>query len=544
MKATIETESGRRLVEIRYYPGSEEWARDIFNLIKKGFPLLEEKIGVPCPTPWDIRITEVTNLEEGVGAVNKGPDGIEVPPDTSPSTIIHELCHYWFRHEPRSWSLEGFPEAYTIQVLKELGHSEAYSHWYDRLDMYEAAKAEIGDKPLIKVGYHPDFTDPRVALMYAKATVFSTWLILYLGEETMHKINQVVVFEDRIFSEDYQEIAEEAAGKDLDWLFSGWVFEGEYYYDGESVSFEWFAGDGDKDGIDTFEEIEMGLSPFNPDTDGDGLPDGQELFLKTDLNDPDTDDDQLKDGEEVSIIMDGKKSEWTIPIIKDDKGDSELPGSQDIKAVYYATDDTYLYFMIEFYTKPSTAYHTGVEFDIGGSEQADFIFFSIYDHVNVSIWDNGEWVETVSDPNLLKGAAVISNQVMEFRIPKRMHQVTFPDSFKVWVYEYSVAERKVGDKTYAVTVSTGQNPVRSTNPRDPDTDGDGLLDGEDPEPLVAQEEPTETEPPQETEEPQEPEKEPQEPGPQESPSEKETPFTGWVVLLGMVVVLLLKRLHS
>jgi hypothetical protein len=552
LKATIQTEGGTKKVEIRYYPGSQDWAQDIFKIIKEGFPLLEKRIGVPCPTPWDILIIETTNLAPGVGGVNKGPDGIEVPPDTSPNTIIHELCHFWFRHEPHGWSLEGFPEAYTIQLLKELERPEAYSHWISRLDTYQEMKLEIGDLPLNEVGYHPDFTDPRVGFMYAKTTVFCTWLIQYLGEETMHKINEVVVSRDRIFSEDYQEIAEDITGEDLDWLFSGWVFEGDYYYDGKTVDFDWFAGDGDHDGIPTLEEIEMGQSPFATDSDRDGLPDGQELFIRTEVKNPDTDNDGLKDGEEVPIILDGKNTEWSDPIIEDDRGDSELSGSQDIKAVYYATDEKYLYFMLEFYGDPSLAFHSGIRIDVDQDGKTDFIFFYICDYLSLSIWDEGQWVETVIAPQLLKGATVIADDVIEFRIPKRMDQVKFPSEFDVWAYEISVQQRESCDKTYSKSITRDQNFKESTNPHNPDSDGDGLLDGEDPEPLKVTEvkepeEPEEKEP--EEEEPKEkevqPEKEPEEaeePGETEEPK-KETPFTGWPVLLGMFILIVAKRLQ-
>ena len=488
MTGTIETESGRRTVEIRYYAESEEWAKDVFKTIREGFPLLEEKIGVPCPVAWDILLEETTFLEAGVGGVNKGPLGMVVPTDTSPATIIHELCHYWFGSQPSlkwsNWILEGFPEAYTIAVLKDLEHDEVYFHWYARMDQYEQAKAELGDKPLSEVGYTPNFEDPRVGMLYSKAMVYCTWLILYFGEETMHKINEQIIFMNPLRTEDYQEIAEEVTGEDLDWLFSGWVYSGEYYYEGNPVSFEWFAGDGDSDDISTVREIEIGYSPAVADTDRDGLPDGYELLLKTDVTNPDTDTDGLTDGEEVPIIIDGKNTEWLIPLTTDPEGDSASQNPQDLKAFYYATDDTNLYFMIEFYNKFSTAYHSGIRVDTDTDGKTDFIFFLIYDHLYLSIWDKGEWVETVCDPNLLKGATVVADQVIEFRIPKRMRQVTFPSQFNVSTYEFSVIDEEISDQTSSISVSLDQNPKKGTNPRSPDTDGDGIGDGEDTDPLV------------------------------------------------------------
>ncbi len=554
MTATIETESGRRTVEIRYFAESEEWAKDVFRTIRDGFPLLEEKIGVPCPVAWDILLEETNSLEAGVGGMNKGPLGMVVPTGTSTRTIIHELCHYWWgTHISLKWSnwiLEGFPEAYTFAVLKDLEHPEAYSQWYGRMDQYEEAKAELGDKPLSEVGYTPDFEDPRVALLYSKAMVFCTWLMLYFGEETMHEINAQVIPMNPLRTEDYQEIAEEITGEDLDWLFSGWVYPGKYYYEGDPVSFEWFAGDGDSDDISTMNEIEMGFPPAITDMDRDGLPDGYELLLKTDPENPDTDSDGLLDGEEVPIIIDGKNTEWSTPLTTDSKGDSVSQNPQDLKALYYATDDTYVYFMIEFHNKFNSAYHTGIQMDTDRDGRTDFIFFIIYDHLYLSIWEKGEWVESVNDPKLLKGATVVANQVVEFRIPKRMRLVQFPSQFKVWAYEFSVVDEEISDQISSSSVSLDQNPRKGTNPRSPDTDGDGIADGEDPDPLAVtsleeapEEAPEEEAPEEKTIE--EPASEPE----VEEPEETQEPEAGLpnilavgTVLLGVAIFLLVRKL--
>ncbi|MBU7036612.1 MAG: hypothetical protein HXS52_01670 [Theionarchaea archaeon] len=546
MNAFIETESGKRTVEIRFTPGNQEWAKDIFNTVRKGFPLLEEHIGVPCPVDWDIKIIEASSLKQGVGGVNRGPDGIEVPADTSPGVIIHELSHYWFGQQPSlrwsNWVLEGFPEAYSVSVLKELGHSEAYSLWYGRLDQYEEARAAIGDLPLNEVGYTPNFEDPRVSMLYSKAMVFSTWMILYFGEETMHTINQRVIFENPLYSEDYQAIVEEITGEDLDWLFSGWVYQGDYFYQKEKVSFRWFAGDGDNDGISTLEEIRAGTSPLVGDTDEDGLPDGYEALIKTDPNSKDTDNDGLEDAEEVLVNMDGKNTEWGEPVLSDGEGGSSLSESQDIRGLYAAADKRYLYFMIEM-DSPSTVYHTGIRIDVDNDEKTDFIFFRVYDNLYLSIWEEGEWVETIADPSLLKGTFMVVDTVMEIRIPRRMSQVTFPDTFSVWAYEFSVVEGEVGDKTSTVTLSVDELVQDTSSPLNPDTDRDGLLDGEDPNPLVPSPEISSPETPSAPQE----EEAPLEPQPSESPvqtsepptaeSPQETPLAGWAAVAGMILFL-------
>jgi hypothetical protein len=501
---TIETESGRRNIEVRYHPGSDQWAKDIFKTIREGFPLLEEKIGVPCPISWDIIIEENNSLQPGVGGVNKGRYGIEVPTNTVPSVIIHELCHFWFGWEPGSdlsgWILEGFPEAYTIDVLEELGNPDSIRHWYGRLDDYEWAKTVIGDKPLTQVGYAPDFTDPRVSMLYSKATVFCTWFMLYAGEENMHAINEEIIFIQRLTTEEYKEIAERVLGENLDDLFSGWVYPGQYYYEGREVSFQWFAGDGDHDGLPTLTEIETGSNPLVGDTDGDGIPDGYEPLVRCDPHDADTDADGLSDGEEVPIIMDGKKTEWESPLVRDDV-DSESDDPQDIQALYYAADRSFLYFAIEFYEDISYGFHSGISIDITDDGYADYIFFFIYDHLLLSTWKDGEWVETLYDPSYFRHTYVVADDIMEFRIPKRMKDITFPDTIRVWCYEFSLLENSITDSSDAKTVSIAAS-IQGPDPLQSDTDGDGLLDGEDPQPLIKDQQQPETPPPEETPQPE------------------------------------------
>jgi hypothetical protein len=546
MTATIEAESGRRTVEIRYYAESEEWAKDILRTITEGFPLLEKRIGVLCPTTYDIIVEETTSLKAGVGGENRGPLGLLVPTGTPAGTIIHELCHYWFGYhydlQWSNWIFEGFSEAYTVSILKELNHPKVYDYWYFRLIEYEVAKAALGgDTPLSEVGYAPDFEDPRVPMLYSKSMVFCSWFLLYIGEEQMHTINEKIIDMNPLRTEDYQAAAEEVTGQQLDWLFSGWVYQGGYYYDGRPVSFEWFVGDGDKDGIGTLDEIERGSSPFTADTDNDGLPDGYELVLRTDVENADTDNDGLKDGEEVAIIIDGKNTEWKTPIIEDDE-DSKSLHPQDMKSVYYAADDSFMYFMIECYNNIDITLQTGIVIglevgkspDTGGSEESadedderspDFFFFVFYDHLFMDTWEQGSYTE-ISDPALLKGVFVIADQVIEFRIPKKMEQIRFPDEISVWALEYSVVDQAATDETPTGSIVLDKN-VETKNPLVPEGESGDTEDASEPAD-AGREEPkgTDTEP-----EPL-PQKEPQ-----EVPEEGfKTIIIGGVIFLGLVVV--------
>ncbi len=75
--------------------------------------------------------------------------------------------------------------------------------------------------------------------------------------------------------------------------------------------------DSDGDGLNDFEEQQLGTSPILSDTDGDGLSDGLEVELETDPLNPDTDGDDVSDGVEVA--------NGSNPIDASDSGIDKMP---------------------------------------------------------------------------------------------------------------------------------------------------------------------------------------------------------------------------
>ena len=61
--------------------------------------------------------------------------------------------------------------------------------------------------------------------------------------------------------------------------------------------------DYDIDGLTNLQEYENGTLPYNQDTDGDGLKDGKEIEFGTDPTNPDTDGDVIPDGWEIDNMM-------------------------------------------------------------------------------------------------------------------------------------------------------------------------------------------------------------------------------------------------
>ncbi len=87
-------------------------------------------------------------------------------------------------------------------------------------------------------------------------------------------------------------------------------------------------GDGLKDGA----EFNVGTSPWNPDCDGDGLPDGKEIDVGTDSLDADTDGDGMPDGWEVKYGLN--------PLRDDAAHHADSDGLTNLREYQLGTDPT------------------------------------------------------------------------------------------------------------------------------------------------------------------------------------------------------------
>ncbi|MDD3276226.1 MAG: lectin-like protein [Kiritimatiellales bacterium] len=100
--------------------------------------------------------------------------------------------------------------------------------------------------------------------------------------------------------------------------------DGDGLLDGEEIKTYHsspFVSDTDGDGLTDPEEAAAGTSPVLADTDADGLTDVEELAGSTDPVNPDTDGDGLKDGLESRYILVGRYVTWA-----EAKADAELRG--------------------------------------------------------------------------------------------------------------------------------------------------------------------------------------------------------------------------
>ncbi len=216
------------------------------------------------------------------------------------------------------------------------------------------------------------------------------------------------------------------------------------------------SADTDGDGLDDGSELSLyGTNPRSGDTDADGLHDGNEILVfLTDALDVDTDDDGLSDGAEVNVY-------FTLPGDPDTDGDGLLDGRE--------------VFRHEFINTALTWTAAKADAERRGGHLA-------------TITDATEWAAIVA---VIQPHSVVAwlggTDVVEEGL---WHWITGePWNFTAWRRD---APNNVSNEDYLEIYLPGWNDAKgsllrpyilerdyATDPTKPDTDGDGLADGDE-----------------------------------------------------------------
>jgi hypothetical protein len=123
-----EFQVGDQTVRLRYWPGDDEWADFVEEMVADGIPVLEELIGRPWPKAGeDLEVIESSAPHAyGYGGWYDHEDNvIEVGDELNALLVLHELSHAWFNRETvaETWLREGLSDLYAYHgVLALDGH--------------------------------------------------------------------------------------------------------------------------------------------------------------------------------------------------------------------------------------------------------------------------------------------------------------------------------------------------------------------------------------------------------------------------------------
>ena len=246
LQGYVKSMDGREIpITITYEAQWETQARYILKTITESLPLLEDLWGVPYI--YNSINVDTFNAAAQSGMISLGYNALgaftfNTHPDAglTRDTIIHELNHSWHFGNKGNSSSSGtvnaqwFNDASSMGnayiVLKELGAEEEGSQELEYRTRFFIIYMKY-DVPLVKWGYQSGTSreqNIKNLIGYSKGLLF--WLRLndVVGKDVLKRVWKRVFENTPIKTEDLTRIIEEEYGGDLTWLWSGWLYQGEY----------------------------------------------------------------------------------------------------------------------------------------------------------------------------------------------------------------------------------------------------------------------------------------------------------------------------
>lgn len=225
VRTVIDESTGTRTapgIHVLYLPGDTAW--DDRVAARRTWEALTWTEGMFGPYPWP-QLTNVHRLESG---------GTEFPMlimngSAGEGLIVHEVVHQYLHgilanNEFREgWMDEGFTSFMTNWYWEMKGDTTVWPRTLLSLERLErAGAAEVIAQP------GADFSTPQIygAMTYSKASAVFRMLREYLGEPVFREVLRTFYARHRlqhVTGEDFQRVAEDVSGRDLDWFFGQWI---------------------------------------------------------------------------------------------------------------------------------------------------------------------------------------------------------------------------------------------------------------------------------------------------------------------------------
>lgn len=112
-------------IDVRGWPGDDEWQEMAVDTITTGLPELAELVGQPWPEQYGFDVIQSAEPNEYgyAGWFDLISDEILVDESLDPLLMLHELSHAWFnsRTFEHRWMIEGFAEEVSRLIAEDLG---------------------------------------------------------------------------------------------------------------------------------------------------------------------------------------------------------------------------------------------------------------------------------------------------------------------------------------------------------------------------------------------------------------------------------------
>lgn len=113
-------------IDVRYWPGDDEWADFVVAELDVSFLALDELVGLPFPVD-DLEILQSVDpgLSGYAGWYLPDQQRIEVSEELDAETLLHEVSHAWFNGElfGERWISEGLAQEFASRALAQSGRA-------------------------------------------------------------------------------------------------------------------------------------------------------------------------------------------------------------------------------------------------------------------------------------------------------------------------------------------------------------------------------------------------------------------------------------
>jgi hypothetical protein len=208
-------------IHVLYLPEDDDWREVAARRTWEALTWTESMFG---PYPWP-QLTNLHRLESG---------GTEFPMlvmngSASEGLIVHEVVHQWLHgilanNEWREgWLDEGFTSFMTNWWFEQRDNPRVWNGTMQGLERLErAGTTEVIARP------GTAFSTPQMygAMTYTKTSAVFRMLRELVGEETFRAVLRAFYERHRlshVTGRDFQRVAEEVSGRDLEWFFHQWL---------------------------------------------------------------------------------------------------------------------------------------------------------------------------------------------------------------------------------------------------------------------------------------------------------------------------------
>jgi hypothetical protein len=112
-------------VALRYWADDPGWADQVERVLRSGYPVLRDLIGLGDPVGTTLAVEEASTQELGgfSGDYDQTTGQVHISYFADPFVIVHEAAHMWFNSDLSSdrWVNEGFASYYAQQTIDKLG---------------------------------------------------------------------------------------------------------------------------------------------------------------------------------------------------------------------------------------------------------------------------------------------------------------------------------------------------------------------------------------------------------------------------------------